>query len=371
MTKTWTLKAFAFTREPGTRQRGNEITLQEKDGETWLRIPLLKAAKIRHGRKRFTFTRQDLEDIVENWKSKITDYKVYGRVGHERKPGLVNLEQPDGYIQVEGNILMGYAKALSEEAKSIIQDQQYIYASVDLERGYQSSELAELEDVETEAETVTLSITNEVQPRKKGKTMTDVTIDKKEYDELVASKVKLEAAEQAVAAEQERVEAQKTRIAELESKVVELEQAQVEEEDQATDEATQALLEEIASLKAQAKVAKLGSIFSSAEATALKNNAAFPVVAKEAFTSLVQFGEIKNEDGTVELEAAKDVTSSAELQEWVLDWVELAVQKLPFYATSSEEEVKMENKDGEKTINGMPLSDWEEAIQKELEKVQV
>lgn len=210
----WTILAAALTNMPIAQQRGNPISIVEKDGVEYLRVPLIKKCKIRYRDQILTFDQGKFDQMLENHQSQVWDSPPYIRIGHKDSPGLswfaqVKGETPHGKMVQEQDWLVAYALPTDEDVKKA--ERGYKFSSIDLHPDYSSNQL-ELAFSSQDFEEVT---DEEEDMSGNGE---EITLSKEEYQKLMSESaanettVKLQAQVDALAVDKTAWEAEKLEL---------------------------------------------------------------------------------------------------------------------------------------------------------------
>lgn len=178
----WVILASALTNTPRARQKGNPISIVERNGTEYLRVPLIKKCRIKYRDQILTFDQDKFDQMLKNHHDQVWDAPPYIRVGHQGSPGLawfaqVQGESPHGEMVQEQDWLVAYALPTDEEVKKA--ERGYKFASIDLHPDYNSNQLElafssnDFEEI-TEEETMTTSDSKD-----------EITLSKEEYQRLM------------------------------------------------------------------------------------------------------------------------------------------------------------------------------------------
>lgn len=138
------LVAVAATIKPHLRQRGHEISLIEKDGKEFVKVPIARMGVYRHPKApngKLVFSKDFMEAMIANHNSRVTDYNVALDLRHKDNEGaLAWLDTDDGgWLEMEGPWLNAYGVPTDEKAKDLIRSKRYRYASAEFYYNYKSN----------------------------------------------------------------------------------------------------------------------------------------------------------------------------------------------------------------------------------------
>lgn len=143
----------AATSKPHLPQRGKEISLFEKDGKTYVDVPLFRMGIFRHPKGILKFNQAFVDKIIDNHRQSITDYNVSLDLRHtDEKGSLAFLDADDGgYIEQREKWVHVCGPVVDEEARALIASRRWRYSSPHLVMNYKSNmvyklELADLKD---------------------------------------------------------------------------------------------------------------------------------------------------------------------------------------------------------------------------------
>ena len=188
--KGWTILAAALTNTPRARQKDNPISIIERDGTKFLRVPLIKKCRIKFRDKVITFGQDEFDQMLRNHTDRVWDAPPYIRVGHHDSPALawfarVGDEEPTGEMVQENDWLVAYALPTDDEVEKAKRG--YRYSSIDVHPDYSSNQMGlafssdEFEEVDEDEVTEEASMSGE------GKQEKVITLSEKEYKSLLAS----------------------------------------------------------------------------------------------------------------------------------------------------------------------------------------
>lgn len=274
------------------------MSVVEINGKKKVKVPFLRAGIFRHPNGKLIFNDEVFDKMLENHKAGKSHYGV--SLNEKHKPGAALAwfdEERGGVIQKEddpkyGKLLVGIGEPTSDRILEMIQNQEYVFASVEFNPNHQSNMIAKLssDDIDEISEEILLE---EIE-------MDEVTISQEEYDAL---KAKAEKAEKVAELEQA--------LAEANDKVKKLEEAaKPVEDDKEYSEEVRVLLEEnkkeIARLKRNALESQVVSIIARAEAHRdVNGNAHSPVLLEIARSAMLGEPVKVNDDNTIKLESGE------------------------------------------------------------------
>lgn len=157
----WTVLAAALTNTPRARQKDDPISIVERNGAEYLRVPLIKKCKIRYKGNVIAFGQDEFDQMLKNHKDRVWDAPPYIRVAHEDSFGLawfaqVGNETPSGEMVQEKDWLVAYALPTDEDVRRA--ERGYKFASIDVHPDYASNQMGlalssnEFEEVNEEDE---------------------------------------------------------------------------------------------------------------------------------------------------------------------------------------------------------------------------
>lgn len=338
----WTILAAALTNTPRARQKNNPISIVERDGAKFLRVPLIRKCKIRYQGSVITFNQKKFDQMLENHKNQVWDAPPYVRVGHKDSPGLswfaqVQDESPHGEMIQEGDWLVAYALPTDEEVKKA--ERGYKFASIDMHPDYMSNQMElafnsqDFEEV-TKEEPMTIA-----EGTKDGD---KIELSKEEYQDLLSQSasnevaVKLQAQVDALAAEK----------ATLETEKVKFKAERIEDRKMIYMSSVDAVIE-----KAKARTSEDGKT-------------ALPAFVINTLESLLKFETI---DSTIKLSTDGDGVSG--YVDYVFSSVKHLLEGIPILAMPIEGSTTGEDggPESEKILFGMTTTELDEFYTKEAE----
>lgn len=174
------------------------MSVVEKDGETYIRVPFLRKGIFRHPTGNLVFNEQVMKEMLSNHNNKKSHYGVSLDLRHKPELGALAWfdKERGGFVELErdteyGDLLVGYGKPTSEEASKMIKNKQYVFASVEFHPKWkgnmvQKLSIDEVEEIALEdlVENVKFSNTEEI--------MDKIEITREEYDRLLALESQVE-----------------------------------------------------------------------------------------------------------------------------------------------------------------------------------
>lgn len=185
----WTILAAALTNTPRARQKDNPISIVERNGEEYLKVPLIKKCKIRYRGEILTFGQDEFDQMLTNHKNQVWDAPPYIRVGHYDNPGLawfaqVGDQSPSGEMVQEGDWLVAYALPTDEKVREA--ERGYKYSSIDVHPDYSSNQMGLAFNSSKFEEVDEVEVTEEETMSGDGKNKKVVELSQEEYQDLLA-----------------------------------------------------------------------------------------------------------------------------------------------------------------------------------------
>ena len=188
--KGWTILAAALTNTPRARQKDHPISIVEKNGTKFLRVPLIRKCRIKFRDKVIAFGQDEFDQMLRNHTDRVWDAPPYIRVGHHDSPALawfakVGDEEPAGKMVQENDWLVAYALPTDDEVEKAKRG--YRYSSIDVHPDYSSNQMGlafssdEFEEVDEDEVTEEVSMSDDDKKEKV------ITLSEKEYKSLLAS----------------------------------------------------------------------------------------------------------------------------------------------------------------------------------------
>jgi hypothetical protein len=182
-----TLVAIAATSKPHLRQRGEEISMVERNGKKMVRVPIAKKGVYRHKLApdgKLVLDEKRFDRMIQNWENRVTDYNVALDLRHTDQQGALALLDKDdgGELVKEKDWLVSYGYPTDQKAEDLITSKRFRYASAEIHPNYDSNLVHQLSSDDLEIYEL---------EEEKGTDMSNVTIPQEEYDRLKAAEDKL------------------------------------------------------------------------------------------------------------------------------------------------------------------------------------
>lgn len=271
------------------------MSVVEKDGQKLIRVPFLRKGIFRHPNGNLIFNDNVFDKMLENHRSKRSHYGVSLNLRHDPKFGALAWfdDERGGTVVKEndpefGDLLVGYGKPTTDKALELVENKQYVFASVEFNPKHKSNLIQKLsaDDLEEINKDELVDALEDI-------AMDEVTISLEEYDALKAKA--------------ETVEELQAKVAEAEQKIKTLETVVVDEDEQMSEK-TKLMLEEqrkeIQRLKAKALQQDVDLVISKAENYRDSNGRGHSPVLLEIVRDAMLGKAIQvKEDETIKLES--------------------------------------------------------------------
>lgn len=115
------------------------MSVVEKDGEKFVRVPFLRKGVFRHPRGNLIFNDAVMDKMLDNYQNKRSHYGVSLDLRHDPKLGAwAWFDRNGGHITSEndpefGRLLVAYGKPTSEKALDMVRSGMYQYASIEFD----------------------------------------------------------------------------------------------------------------------------------------------------------------------------------------------------------------------------------------------
>lgn len=149
------LLAIAATNKPHLRQRdGGQISLVKENDKELVRVPIARKGIYTHPTHgKLVFSDSTFGRMVDNYNKRVTDYSLHLDLRHKDTEGALALLDIDdgGSLKIEGEWLVAYGPPTDDEAKKLIANKRYRYASAEFHPNYESNlvERLSMDELET------------------------------------------------------------------------------------------------------------------------------------------------------------------------------------------------------------------------------
>lgn len=260
-----TLVGVAATNVPFIRfRKDGRIKVVERNEKKMLRVPILREGVFDYYGRKIAFTGKVFDQLIENEENGVSDYPPSLNKNHKRGEALAWFNKDmGGELVREGKLLVGYAVPTGDDVLETFERGKYLYASAEIDFKYKSNAIRiEMEDLR-ELDLEELEMANE-----EGQ----VTLEKKEHEELLAAKEQLEETKSKIQELEEAVSdiaKYKEKIVELQGVIAKFEADNKQDEYESLPEVVRLKLEEqdkeIRRLKEAGLVARVDSIIAEME----------------------------------------------------------------------------------------------------------
>lgn len=196
--KGWTILAAALTNTPRARQKDHPISIVERNGTKFLRVPLIRKCRIKYHDEVIVFGQDEFDQMLRNHTDRVWDAPPYIRVGHYDNPALAWFaktgdEEPSGEMVQENDWLVAYALPTDEEVEKARRG--YRYSSIDVHPDYSSNQMglsfssSEFEEVDEDEVTEEGNMSD----GKEEKEEKVITLSEAEYKAMLAGESKASA----------------------------------------------------------------------------------------------------------------------------------------------------------------------------------
>lgn len=149
------LLAVAATNKPHLRQRdGGQISLIKEGDKELVRVPIARKGIYSHPTfGKLVFNDATFGRMVSNYNNRVTDYPFHLDLRHKDTEGALALLDIDdgGSLKVEGDWLVAYGPPTDDDARKLLGNKRYRYASAEFHPNYESNlvERLSMDDLKT------------------------------------------------------------------------------------------------------------------------------------------------------------------------------------------------------------------------------